>query len=504
MITRIVGVLVLSLLVGAAVACGETTPSPTPIPSQAVVEPTPPPTVAASGVVTGTVTYRERVALTPDAVVEVKLLDVSRADAPAETIGEKIIENPGQVPIAFEIEYDPADIESRFSYAVRAVIKEGDRLAFTTDTRYSVITRDNPTHVDLILVRVAATPTEPTTATTATVTGTVTYRERIALAPDAVVEVKLSDVSQADAPAVTIGEQIIENPGQVPIAFEIEYDQEDIDERFTYAIQVRIMEGDRLAFINDTSYQVITRDNPTHVDIVLVKVGATPTEPSAPAMISVPAPVQSVKVNASDSEPPEYSLMVLSTLPLGTSCSAFEGYQVTRVATTVSVTVTNVEVAPGQVVPCTADFGYTETEISLGSDLTAGESYTVVVNEEVTNSFLARDERTSDWVVMTSPIETVAVVVSDPEPKQYSLSVVSRLPRGSSCSAFNGYDVASRFAGRIEVTVTHLEVAPGAVVPCTADLPVVSTEISLGSDLTAGESYTVVVNGDVTETFVGN
>jgi uncharacterized lipoprotein YbaY len=32
---------------------------------------------------------------------------------------------------------------------------------------------------------------------------------------------------------VTIGEQIIENPGQVPIAFEIEYDPADIDDRFT-------------------------------------------------------------------------------------------------------------------------------------------------------------------------------------------------------------------------------------------------------------------------------
>ena len=72
---------------------------------------------------------------------------------------------------------------------------------------------------------------------------------------------------------MTIGEQIIENPGQVPIAFEIEYDPADIDDRFTYAIGVRITESAELAFINDTRYQVITRDSPTHVDMVLVKVG---------------------------------------------------------------------------------------------------------------------------------------------------------------------------------------------------------------------------------------
>ena len=106
-----------------------------------------------------------------------------------------------------------------------------------------------------------------------------TYRERIALSPQAVVEVKLLDISQADAPAITIGEQIIENPGQVPVAFEIQYDPEAIDERLTYAVGVRIMEGDKLWFINETQYGVITRGNPLDVDIVLVKVG----EPSAPS-----------------------------------------------------------------------------------------------------------------------------------------------------------------------------------------------------------------------------
>ena len=157
-------------------------------------------------------------------------------------------------------------------------------------------------------------------------------------------------------------------------------------------------------------------------------------------------------------------------------------------------------VAPGQLVPCTADFGYTETEIALGSDLTAGETYTVAVNGKVTNSFLARDERTTGWVVQASPIETVEVVVSDAEPAQYSLNVVSRLLRGSSCSAFNGYDIVRQFANTIEVGVTHLEVAENNV-PCTRDLPGVETEIPLGANLVSGEEYTVTVNDQFSETF---
>ena len=41
------------------------------------------------------------------------------------------------------------------------------------------------------------------------VTGSVTYRERIALPPTAVVTVRLVDVSRADAPSVLIAEQVI-------------------------------------------------------------------------------------------------------------------------------------------------------------------------------------------------------------------------------------------------------------------------------------------------------
>jgi len=113
-------------------------------------------------------------------------------------------------------------------------------------------------------------------AKTATVTGTVTYREKIALPPEGVVvTVKVEDVSRADAPAVTIGEQIIENPGhQVPIPFEIQYSPDDIDDRYTYAMRVRIEVDGELWFINTTRYAVITRGNPTsNIEVILEKVG---------------------------------------------------------------------------------------------------------------------------------------------------------------------------------------------------------------------------------------
>ena len=102
--------------------------------------------------VTGTVTYRERIALPPTAVIKVQLVDVSRADAPAIVLGEKITQAGGkQVPFTFEIPYDPARIEASCSCAVQARIEQDGKLRFISDRHYAVITRGAPTRVDIVL-----------------------------------------------------------------------------------------------------------------------------------------------------------------------------------------------------------------------------------------------------------------------------------------------------------------------------------------------------------------
>jgi putative lipoprotein len=89
-----------------------------------------------------------------------------------------------------------------------------------------------------------------------TVSGEVFYRERIALPPNAVLTVQLSDVSLADAPASTIAEQKIDPAGQVPIKFEIKFDSAVIQPKASYALQARITVDDKLWFINDQRYAV--------------------------------------------------------------------------------------------------------------------------------------------------------------------------------------------------------------------------------------------------------
>jgi putative lipoprotein len=113
-------------------------------------------TASNDGVVTGSVAYRERMALPPDAVVRVSLTDVSRTDAAAMVVAETTVVAGGrQVPVPFALHYDRSRIDPTHSYAVRAVIRSGERMLFTTDAAPRVITQGNPTQVDMRLVRVA-------------------------------------------------------------------------------------------------------------------------------------------------------------------------------------------------------------------------------------------------------------------------------------------------------------------------------------------------------------
>ncbi len=105
--------------------------------------------------VSGTVSYRQRIALPSDAILVVRLEDVSRADAPSTVVAEQTIETAGQqVPIAFTLTYEPDQIQPQNRYVVRAQIFYGDQLRWTSTTAYPVITQDNPTEVAIMLEQV--------------------------------------------------------------------------------------------------------------------------------------------------------------------------------------------------------------------------------------------------------------------------------------------------------------------------------------------------------------
>jgi putative lipoprotein len=116
------------------------------------------PMAASAGTVTGTAAYRERIALPPDAVLEVSLEDVSRADAPADLIGRATVDPAGQVPIPFSISYDPARIDPSHRYSVRARITRQGELLFTSTTFHPVLTHGAPSEVAVALQKVGQPP----------------------------------------------------------------------------------------------------------------------------------------------------------------------------------------------------------------------------------------------------------------------------------------------------------------------------------------------------------
>jgi uncharacterized lipoprotein YbaY len=112
------------------------------------------PTREPDGLLTGSATYRESVAIPRDAVLEVWIRDLSPLALAAPIVAETAVLAEGrQVPIPFELKYERSRILPDRSYAVQAVIRDAGEILFTTGQDQLVITQGQPTEVELLLVR---------------------------------------------------------------------------------------------------------------------------------------------------------------------------------------------------------------------------------------------------------------------------------------------------------------------------------------------------------------
>jgi putative lipoprotein len=102
-------------------------------------------------VVSGRVTYRQRIALPPGGVLVVGVLDVSEAATSAVPVAEQRIEVEHQVPIPFSVSVDADLLDPRHRYAVAAQIEVEGRLAWTSDT-HDPIAVEGATEVEINLV----------------------------------------------------------------------------------------------------------------------------------------------------------------------------------------------------------------------------------------------------------------------------------------------------------------------------------------------------------------
>ncbi|MBY5948768.1 YbaY family lipoprotein [Photobacterium rosenbergii] len=106
------------------------------------------------------------------------------------------------------------------------------------------------------------------------VTGTLTYKERIALPNNARITVTLADVSKMDVAADVISSQAFLADGQqVPFNYQLNFSRQEIVPNHTYAVSARIEVDGKLLFITDTANHVLTdQAESTRKDLVLVKV----------------------------------------------------------------------------------------------------------------------------------------------------------------------------------------------------------------------------------------
>ena len=100
-------------------------------------------------------------------------------------------------------------------------------------------------------------------------TGSLSFAERAELTPEAQAIVVLVEHSGNPITAQIIESQVIPDPGQVPIAFELPYTTEEIDPEALYTVSAAIVDGTRL-WASDDGTRVITYGNPTEVDLELV------------------------------------------------------------------------------------------------------------------------------------------------------------------------------------------------------------------------------------------
>ena len=115
--------------------------------------------------------------------------------------------------------------------------------------------------------------------------GTVSYRERIALPPDSMLVVSLTDTSPVIVTTRIIAEAVLRVDGkEPPIPFELPYDRARIASDRHYGVRAAIRSGDRILFETPGAYPVITRGNPKRVELHLVR-GSADAAPAVPALV---------------------------------------------------------------------------------------------------------------------------------------------------------------------------------------------------------------------------
>ena len=236
-------------------------------------------------VVSGNVLYLDRSALDPNAVIVVDLLQPSTGNPDVVIASQSINAEGRQVPIPFEIPFDPAQIDPTQTYLVVARIVANGAPVFVSQAGVPVITNGAPTQGIEVLVGPLMNGVAG-----GTLTGNVFYLERIALSPEAIITVELQDVS-AGTTNVIATRDINAEGRQVPIPFELPYDPTAIDPAGTYLLSARISENGQTVFSSPTGVPVLTNGAPTsNVELMVSQAAVSPMVNVIRGTVTTPRP----------------------------------------------------------------------------------------------------------------------------------------------------------------------------------------------------------------------
>jgi putative lipoprotein len=130
---------------------------------------------------------------------------------------------------------------------------------------------------------------KPQQASGPAITGSITYRTPVTLEPNSVLQLRLTDVSVNDGPALEIATATITTINALPFHYSLPYEAARIEAQHRYTVDARLLSAGRLRFSTDTAYEVLTQNHGTQRDLEVVAVGSNETG-------SAPTPAANVTV----------------------------------------------------------------------------------------------------------------------------------------------------------------------------------------------------------------
>ena len=99
----------------------------------------------------GTVMYITNVQLPPDAIFELKLVELTRDGTADRVIVTENYARPPSMPLEFFLRYQPGAVNRRLGYGMEVKIIAGGKVLFATPRPTPVLTKGNPDRAEVIV-----------------------------------------------------------------------------------------------------------------------------------------------------------------------------------------------------------------------------------------------------------------------------------------------------------------------------------------------------------------